>query len=61
MCRKKGRYEGVTKYGEPFALDDVYVVPGLKKKLISITKLIAGGATMKTEANKLKIKNQIEN
>ena len=52
MCQKKGRYEGVSKYGEHFVLDDVYVVPGLNKKLISITKLIGDGATMRTEENK---------
>ena len=56
MCTMKGKFSGVTKYGEPFVLRDVYVVPGLKKKLISLTKITADGANMKTEENKLLIK-----
>ena len=53
ICRKKGKFKGFTKYGEYFVLRDVHVVPGLNKKLISLTKLTAEGSKMSTENKKL--------
>ena len=61
VCRKKGKLLGCSKYGEPFQLHDVYVVPGLKKKLISLTKLTSSGATMKTGKDKLVVKKAGKN
>ena len=53
ICRKKGKLTGCTKYGEHFVLKEVHVVPGLNKKLISLTKLTAEGSKMSTENKKL--------